>query len=111
AIMHAGETEWEDAIVSLLRHRPLHADRRLFLARASVAGLTAWIPSLRAQSDYPTKTIKLIAPVQPGGGVDLVARTIADRLGRSLGQSIVVENMSGGGGVVGSLATARAAPD
>jgi len=49
--------------------------------------------------------------VQPGGGVDLVARTIADRLGRALGQSIVVENLSGGGGVVGSLATARAAPD
>ena len=49
--------------------------------------------------------------MQPGGGVDLVARTIADRLGRALGQSIVVENMSGGGGVVGSLATARAAPD
>jgi tripartite-type tricarboxylate transporter receptor subunit TctC len=68
-------------------------------------------PPLRAQSGYPNKTIKLIAPVQPGGGVDLVARTIADRLGRALGQSIVVENMSGGGGVVGSLATARAAPD
>ena len=49
--------------------------------------------------------------MQPGGGVDLVARTIADRLGRALGQSIVVENLSGGGGVVGSLATARAAPD
>src|SRR5204863_1998823 len=47
----------------------------------------------------------------PGGGVDLVARTIADRLGRALGQSIVVENLSGGGGVVGSLAAARAAPD
>ena len=49
--------------------------------------------------------------MQPGGGVDLVARTIADRLGRALGQSFVVENQSGGGGVVGSLATARAAPD
>ena len=64
-----------------------------------------------AQAAYPTKSIKIIAPVQPGGGVDLVARTIADRLGRALGQSIVVDNQSGGGGVVGSLATARAAPD
>jgi tripartite-type tricarboxylate transporter receptor subunit TctC len=64
-----------------------------------------------AQAPYPNKPIKIIAPVQPGGGVDLVGRTIADRLGRALGQSIVVDNQSGGGGVVGSLATARAAPD
>ncbi len=62
-------------------------------------------------SDYPNRPIRIIAPVQPGGGVDLVARTVADRLGRALGVSIVVENLSGGGGVVGSLACARAAPD
>ena len=49
--------------------------------------------------------------MQPGGGVDLVARTVADRLGQAMGVPIVVENQSGGGGVVGSLATARAAPD
>ena len=64
-----------------------------------------------AQAPYPNKPIKIIAPVQPGGGVDLVGRTNADRLGRVLGQSIVVDNQSGGGGIVGSLATARAAPD
>lgn len=85
--------------------------RREFLAWAGAIGLASLSPSLRAQSGYPSKTIKIIAPVQPGGGVDLVARTIADRLGRALGVSIVVENLSGGGGVVGSLATARAAPD
>ena len=64
-----------------------------------------------AQDAWPTKTIKIIAPVQPGGGVDLVARLVADRLGKVLGQSIIVENMSGGGGIVGSQAAARAAPD
>ncbi len=64
-----------------------------------------------APADYPNHTIKIIAPVQPGGGVDLVARTVADRLGQALGVPIVVDNQSGGGGVVGSLATARAAPD
>ena len=85
--------------------------RREFLAAAGAVGIALLAPALRAQGAYPTKTIKIIAPVQPGGGVDLVARTIADRLGRALGQSIVVENLSGGGGVVGSLATARAAPD
>ena len=64
-----------------------------------------------AQDAWPSKTIKIIAPVQPGGGVDLVARLVADRLGKVLGQSIIVENMSGGGGIVGSQAAARAAPD
>ncbi len=63
------------------------------------------------QSAYPNKPIKIIAPVQPGGGVDLVARTIANGLGQALGQSIFVENQSGGGGSIASVATARAAPD
>ena len=67
--------------------------------------------SASAQAAWPSKSIKIIAPVQPGGGVDLVARTIAERLTKSFGQSVVVDNQSGGGGVVGSLATARAAPD
>ena len=49
--------------------------------------------------------------MQPGGGVDLVARTIADRFGKAVGQSIIVDNQSGGGGVVGAMATVRAAPD
>src|SRR5438046_1554995 len=77
---------------------------------AGIVGIALVSPAF-GQSAYPNKPIKIIAPVQPGGGVDLVARTIADRLGRVLGQSIIVENQSGGGGVVGSMATARAAPD
>ena len=64
-----------------------------------------------AQAGYPTKPIKIIAPVQPGGGVDLVARQVGERLSKALGQPVVIENQSGGGGIVGSQATARAAPD
>jgi len=64
-----------------------------------------------AQAAYPSKPIKIIAPVQPGGGVDLVARQTGEGLSKALGQPVVVENQSGGGGVVGSQATARAAPD
>ena len=60
---------------------------------------------------YPTRTVKIIAPVAPGGGVDLVARTVAERLQRALGQAFIVDNMSGGGGVIASQATMRAAPD
>src|SRR5437868_5960162 len=64
-----------------------------------------------AQSSYPNKPIKIIAPVQPGGGVDLVARQVGERLTKALGQPVVVENQSGGGGIIASQATARAAPD
>jgi len=84
---------------------------RRILAPLAAAAATALAAPAFGQAGYPTKPLKIIAPVQPGGGVDLVARTIADRLGKALGQAIVVENQSGGGGVVGSLATARAAPD
>lgn len=60
---------------------------------------------------YPNRTVKIIAPVAPGGGVDLVARTVAERMQKALGQAFIVDNMSGGGGVIASQATMRAAPD
>ena len=82
--------------------------RSLAIVLAALVGILA--PYAAAQP-YPNKTIKIIAPVQPGGGVDLVARTIGERIAKGLGQPVVVDNQSGGGGVVASLATARAAPD
>jgi tripartite-type tricarboxylate transporter receptor subunit TctC len=60
---------------------------------------------------WPAKPLKIIVPAQPGGGLDLIGRTVADQLGRALAQPIVVENVSGGGGQIASQATARAAPD
>jgi tripartite-type tricarboxylate transporter receptor subunit TctC len=84
---------------------------RAFASAIAVLAMVLAAAHAAAQPAYPTKPIKIIAPVQPGGGVDLVARTVADRLGRALGQPIVVDNQSGGGGVVGSMATAKAAPD
>ena len=48
---------------------------------------------------YPVKPVKIIVPAQPGGGLDLIGRTVADQLGRALEQTFIVENVSGGGGV------------
>lgn len=85
-------------------------DKALALLGCVAAACLVASPAL-AQGAYPTKPIKIIAPVQPGGGVDLVARQVGERLSKALGQPVVIENQSGGGGIVGSQATARAAPD
>ena len=60
---------------------------------------------------YPAKTIRFIAPFPPGGGVDIVARAMADKLSPRLGQSIVVENKPGAGMTIGTDLAAKSAPD
>jgi tripartite-type tricarboxylate transporter receptor subunit TctC len=78
----------------------------LGLATASVAGVgTAW-----AQA-YPNKVIRLQVPFAPGGTTDIIARVMSEPLAKSLGQSVVVENKAGGGGVVGATELARSPAD
>jgi tripartite-type tricarboxylate transporter receptor subunit TctC len=67
-------------------------------------------PAAHAQA-YPVKPIRLVVPLAPGGGNDALARFMAKQLGEALGQPMVVENRTGGGGVVGGEYTARSAPD
>jgi tripartite-type tricarboxylate transporter receptor subunit TctC len=89
--------------------------RRLFLQTLQAlqtAPLLALAPaSVFAQAAYPNKTIRYIVPVSAGGGSDMVGRTLTERWGSLLKQSFIVDNQAGGGGVIASQATARAAPD
>ena len=64
-----------------------------------------------AELEYPTRPIRLISPFTPGGGNDLVSRTIALAMSKNVGQSIVVDNRPGANTIVGMEIVAKAAPD
>jgi len=85
--------------------------RRAIFAFATIAFAALASPAAHAQTDYPSRPIKLILPFPPGGGADLTARTLAQKMGDSMGQSIVVENKPGANGSVGIDMVAKAAPD
>ena len=82
-------------------------ERRLILDTAAALALPL---AARAQS-YPSRPIRYIVPVAAGGGNDMIARVVSERWGKAIGQTFVVENQGGGGGVIASVATAHAAPD
>jgi tripartite-type tricarboxylate transporter receptor subunit TctC len=81
------------------------------LSRAAAALVLACAPLGAALAQYPEKPIRFIVPVAPGGTVDIVARTLADPMSKSMGQPIVVENRPSASSLVGTQAVAKSAPD
>ena len=83
--------------------------KRRHLLQAS-PWLLAW-PAFAQPAAFPSRPIRYIVPVAAGGGSDFIGRTVTERWGQVLKQTIVVDNQSGGGGTIAAQATARAAPD
>lgn len=89
---------------------PFRSICKFSLKLTALAAATVVSSAVMAQA-YPNKIIKLQVPFAPGGTTDIIARVIAEPLGRALGQSVIVENKAGGGGVIGANETAKSAPD
>jgi len=84
--------------------------KRTFVLAASFTGLFTSASSALAQA-YPAKTLTWVVPFAAGGPTDALARDIADKVAKPLGQAIIIDNQAGAGGTIGSGKTARANPD
>ncbi len=81
------------------------------IARRTLLGALALPALARAQAEWPTRPLRIIAPYSPGGGVDTTARLLALVMGRELGQNIVVDNRPGSAGMIGAAEAARSPAD
>lgn len=85
--------------------------KRVWLKVVSAAAVGLIALSALAQSDYPSKPIKLLVPFPPGGTSDMMGRMMSEELGKILKQPVIVENVGGAGGVIGTEKGAKSAPD
>ncbi len=86
-------------------------NRRRLVQAVPALALSGLAPMAWAQAAWPNRPLRVIVPQPPGGGFDFVARALAERLAKQIGQSVVVENRPGSGTLVGTDAAAKADPD
>lgn len=86
--------------------------RPKWLVTAAAALAVCWTGCAAAQSPaYPSRAVTLIVPFPAGGGVDAVARIVAEKMAGCLGQQVIIDNRGGVAGVIGMRVAAKAAPD
>ena len=85
--------------------------RRDLLAASLTAGLAGAIASGPARAAWPERPLRLVVPFPPGGGTDLIARTLGAAMAADLGQPVVIDNTPGAGSVIGTEWVARSAPE
>jgi tripartite-type tricarboxylate transporter receptor subunit TctC len=96
--------------MKLLRNSRMR--RRDFVALVDCASIASRLGSSTAVAQgYPTRPVTLVIPFPPGGGNDALGRMVADKMSKSIGQQIVVDNRGGAGGTIATRAVARSAPD
>jgi len=95
--------------VNIQGDKHVTSDRRAFLAQAAAVGATIAAPAIGAKETYPSRTVRIISPYPAGGITDILSRMLADKLQRSLGQSVIVEAKAGAGGNLGTAYVARGA--
>jgi len=86
-------------------------DKRTFLRAAGTVLLASQLPRFALAQNFPSKPIRIVVPNGPGGGADLTARIVAQKISGPLGQNVIIENKPGAGGVVAGQMVARAEPD
>ena len=81
------------------------------LAACLALAFAAGAPEVSAQAPYPARAVRMLVPYPPGGGTDITARLVAQRLSEAWGQPVVVENRGGANGIIGTDLGAKAKPD
>ena len=93
--------------------KPISINRRSFIGAAAALALPGLVrPGLaRAETGFPSRPVKIIAPFPPAGAADIISRLVGEPLSRALGQPVLIDNRSGGGGRIGTEVAVHSAPD